>query len=150
MIIDDTYNASPAAVKAALDSLYAIDTPQRIAILGMMNELGNLSPETHKKIGEYCDPKHLNLVVTIGKDANDFLAPAAEKRGCRVYKASDAKDAGEFVKKEMVQGATILAKGSQNGVFAEEAVKILLDDPSDRSKLVRQSEVWLKKKMLRD
>jgi hypothetical protein len=39
-----------------------------------------------------------------------------------------------------------LAKGSQNGVFAEETVKILLADRADEAKLVRQSEYWLKRK----
>ena len=48
-IIDDTYNASPDAVKMALDALYAFETPQRIAILGMMNELGAISEAEHKK-----------------------------------------------------------------------------------------------------
>lgn len=148
LIIDDTYNASPKAMQAALDSLYAIEAPQRIAILGMMNELGKISPEAHKKIGEYCDPKLLDLVVTIGDDANNFLAVAAEKRGCRVYKAKDATDAGEFVKKEIKDKAAILAKGSQNGVFAEEAVKVLLADRSEASKLVRQDKAWIKIKAL--
>jgi UDP-N-acetylmuramoyl-tripeptide--D-alanyl-D-alanine ligase len=41
-----------------------------------------------------------------------------------------------------------LAKGSQNGVFAEEAVKLLLANPDDADKLVRQSPVWLKKKQV--
>ena len=146
VIIDDTYNASPDAVKIALDSLYAQSTTQRIAILGMMNELGDISEIEHEKIGRYCNPKLLNLVVTVGKDANLFLAPKARENGCAVYEAKNSADAGLFVKDKIKEGAVILAKGSQNGVFTEEALKPLLADKSDFSKLVRQDKYWMNKK----
>lgn len=145
-IIDDTYNASPDAVTMALETLRKYEASQKIAILGMMNELGKISESEHKKIGELCDPKFLNLVVTIGKDANLFLAPAAKKNGCEVYEAKNSVDAGHFVKSKIKKGAVILAKGSQNGVFAEEAVKIFVADKSDFSKLVRQDAEWMRKK----
>ena len=147
-IIDDTYNASPDAVKMALDALYAFETPQRIAILGMMNELGAISEAEHKKIGAYCNPKFLDLVVTVGKDANLFLAPMARQNGCQVYEAKNAIDAGNFVAEKVKEGAVILAKGSQNGVFTEESLKPLLADKSDFSKLVRQDKYWMNKKRL--
>lgn len=147
-IIDDTYNASPDAVKMALDALYAYPSTQRVAILGMMNELGVTSEDEHKKIGKYCNPKFLDLVVTIGKDANLFLASMARKAGCQVYESKNSTDAGEFVVGKLKEGAVILAKGSQNGVFAEEALKPLLKDKSDFSKLVRQDKSWMDKKRL--
>lgn len=146
VIIDDTYNASPDAMKIALDALYNHPGKQKIAILGMMNELGSISEAEHRKVGKYCNPKILNLVVTIGKDANKFLASAAKENGCLVYKAKDSADAGKFVVGKIKDGAVILAKGSQNGVFAEEALKPILKEKSDISKLVRQDKEWLKKK----
>ncbi|HSX05468.1 MAG TPA: Mur ligase family protein, partial [Candidatus Saccharimonadales bacterium] len=83
-LIDDTYNASPIAVKAALDVVYAARVPQRIAILGSMNELGDYSPEAHREVGAYCNPKKLDLVVTVGDDAKKWLAPVARAAGCEV------------------------------------------------------------------
>lgn len=148
IIIDDTYNASPDAVKMALDALYAYPSTQKIAILGMMNELGAISEEEHRKVGRYCNPKFLDLVVAVGKDANLFLAPMARESGCQVYEAKNSVDAGEFVKNKIKEGAVILAKGSQNGVFAEEALKPLLKDKSDFSKLVRQDKSWMDKKKI--
>lgn len=145
-IIDDTYNSSPEAVKLALDYLYGIKTPQKIAILGNMNELGSYSETAHTEIGRLCDPKQLDLVVTIGPDANKFLAPAAEAKGCKVQTFDSPYQAGDYVKPHIQKGAVILAKGSQNGVFAEEAIKQLLANPADFSKLVRQSDGWLKVK----
>lgn len=144
LIIDDTYNASPEAVTAALDTLYEAAAKQKIAILGQMNELGDISEELHTQVGEHCDPKELKLVVTIGDDANEFLAAAAEKRGCKVMRCPSPYHAADVVRPLIKQGTLILVKGSQNKVFAEESVKELLDDPKDVLKLVRQSRDWLK------
>jgi UDP-N-acetylmuramoyl-tripeptide--D-alanyl-D-alanine ligase len=146
LILDDTYNASPEATKAALDTLYRIKSHQKIAILGNMNELGGYSQREHEKIGEYCDPHELSLVVTIGPDANKYLAPAAEEKGCTVKTFNDPYAAGKFVKEQIESGAVILAKGSQNRVFAEEAIKEFLAESKDASKLVRQSKYWLSRK----
>jgi len=143
IIIDDTYNASPVAVKAALDVLYGTTAPQRIAILGSMNELGGYSRQAHEEVGEYCDPKKLDLVITIGKDAEKHLAPAAKKRGCTVESVMSPYEAGERARNALKSSAVVLAKGSQNGVFAEEALKSLLSDPNDEGRLVRQSKYWL-------
>jgi len=142
-IIDDTYNSSPIATKAALDVLYAGEAPQRIAILGSMNELGDYSPEAHREVGEHCDPSKLDLVITIGLDAEKYLAPVAKARGCKVKAYVDPYKAGSYAKKQLVEGAVVLAKGSQNRVFAEEALKTLLADKKDEAKLVRQSKYWM-------
>ena len=143
IIIDDTYNASPAPVIAGLDVLAQTPATRRIAILGSMNELGNYSQQAHEEVGAHCSPKYLNLVVTIGEDAKKYLAPRAASNGCQVESFSSPYDAGEYLKKELTSGTAVLAEGSQNGVFAEEAIKLLLKDPADGAKLVRQSAYWL-------
>jgi len=142
-IIDDTYNAAPIAVNAALDVLYNMDATQRIAILGSMNELGAYTPEAHREVGDHCDPSKLDMVVTIGLDAEKYLAPRAKKRGCKVHSFASPYAAGEFVKQKLRKNAVVLGKGSQNRVFAEEALKQLLANSADSSDMVRQSEYWL-------
>ncbi|MBN2094365.1 MAG: hypothetical protein JW740_03315 [Candidatus Zambryskibacteria bacterium] len=146
IIIDDSYNSSPQALKMALDAIYAFETSQRIAILGMMNELGEMSESEHRKVGEYCKPELLDWVITIGRDANAFLALAARSQGCQVYESRDALDAGNFAKEKIREKAVVLVKGSQNGVFTEEAIKPLLANRADISKLVRQDKKWMDKK----
>jgi UDP-N-acetylmuramoyl-tripeptide--D-alanyl-D-alanine ligase len=141
-LIDDTYNSSPLAVIAALQTLYLFPTEQRIAILGSMNELGAYAAQAHQQVGSACDPSLLEWVVTIGADAEQYLAPAAAARGCRVRSFASPYDAGAFVHSVLQPGAVILAKGSQNGVFAEEALKVLLHTPGDEENLVRQSSFW--------
>lgn len=144
VIIDDTYNASPTSAKAALEVLYGAKAPQRIAILGSMNELGDHSPDAHREVGEYCDPGKLDLVITIGADAQRYLAPAAKEKGCVVHMFDSPYDAGDFARRQLSPGAVVLAKGSQNRVFAEEAVKPLLKSTADQQKLVRQSPYWMR------
>jgi UDP-N-acetylmuramoyl-tripeptide--D-alanyl-D-alanine ligase len=146
IIVDDTYNSSPIAVEAALKTIYGINANQRIAVLGMMNELGDYSKEAHERVGNFCNPQKLELVVTIGKDANQYLARCAEEKGCKVIKTDSPYEAARIVKENLKERAIILVKGSQNGVFSEETVKVLLANKKDVKNLVRQNDFWLKKK----
>ncbi len=146
IIIDETYNASPEAVKLALDTLYLIKAPSRIAVLGNMNELGDYSKKAHEEVGNYCDPTKVDLVITIGNDANAYLAPAASDQGCKVISCSTPEEVGERVKDSLQSQTALLFKGSQNGVFLEEAIKIILENPRDNHLLVRQSKYWLGQK----
>lgn len=146
VLIDDTYNSSPAALEAAIQTLYALSAPSKIAIIGSMNELGESSAFEHQKIGEMLDGISLSWVITVGEQANRFLAPAARLRGCQVYEAKNAIDAGTFAHKIMERGSLVLLKGSQGEVYLEEATKILLLNKEDENLLVRQDEKWKKTK----
>lgn len=141
-IIDDSYNSSPLAASSALQTLYSLQVPQRIAILGSMNELGATSATEHNNLGLLCDPTMLAWVITVGDEAEKYLAPAAKKRGCQVKSFKSSIEAGGFVHSVLERGAAVLVKGSQGDIYAEEAVKVLCmmgDDPE----LVRQSPQWL-------
>jgi UDP-N-acetylmuramoyl-tripeptide--D-alanyl-D-alanine ligase len=142
-IIDDTYNSSPAAAVSAIQTFFSMESPQRIAIMGSMNELGESSPAEHEKIGKMFRPDIVEWVITIGEDAGKYLAPAAHAQGCQVKSFANAVQAGAFAHSVLEKGALVLAKGSQGGVYCEEAVKILLLDQSDIQKLVRQSPAWM-------
>jgi UDP-N-acetylmuramoyl-tripeptide--D-alanyl-D-alanine ligase len=146
IIIDDTYNASPEATILALETLYSYPAKQRIALLGNMNELGDYSEKMHRDIGRACEPGKLDAVVTLGPEANEFLADQAEKAGCKVIRTKTPYEAAEKIEEIIKADSVLLAKGSQNGVFAEEAVKMLLQNPADSKFLVRQNRTWLEKK----
>ncbi|MGH9857031.1 MAG: glutamate ligase domain-containing protein, partial [Acidobacteriota bacterium] len=142
-IIDDTYNASPQAVKAALQTLYGLPkSGRKIAVLGSMNELGATSQRAHQQIGRDCDRGHLDQVITIGREAAQYLAPAATAAGCQVESFLSPYAAGRYLARRLQKGDIVLAKGSQNGVFAEEAVAQLLASSQDKVKLVRQGGNW--------
>lgn len=143
LIIDDSYNSSPLAAMAALQTLYRLPHEHRIVILGSMNELGGYSKQAHEEVGSACDPNLLDWVVTIGDEAEKYLAPAASGRGCQVRSFKSPYDAGTFVHSVLGPKTAILVKGSQNGVFAEEAIKMLLHSPEEELKLVRQTPNWI-------
>lgn len=146
IIIDDSYNSSPLAAASAIRALYQMNVPQRILVLGSMNELGDLSETEHVAIGRLCDPIELAHVVTVGEDAEKYLAPAARIAGCHVATFKSALDAGAYVHKYLEQGAAVLFKGSEGSIYLEEAIKIVLHSTDDEEKLVRQSAAWLEKK----
>ncbi len=146
LIIDDTYNSSPLAAMAALQALYSFAARPRIAILGSMNDLVDLSKATHEELGHACDPTMLDWVITVGDEAEKYLAPAARAKGCQVKSFKNAIDAGAFAHSVLRPNAVVLVKGSQNGIFTEEAVKILLHSTEDEKKLVRQSPAWMAQK----
>lgn len=145
-IIDDSYNASPLAVKSALTTLYQLPAKTKIAVLGDMNELGEIAADEHAAVGALCDPKQLDHVITVGRLAEQFLAPVARQNGCTVTSFAKATDAAKLLARLANKDTTFLFKGSQGGIYLEEAIKPLLKNPADRQKLVRQSDAWLEKK----
>ena len=147
-LIDDSYNSSPDAAKAALDTLKNF-SGTKIAILGSMNELGEHADSGHQEVGEAA-AKSVDLLVTVGKLAGDILAPTAQRAGLDSDKVKVFRtpyEAGHYVKNIIKKGDVVLVKGSQAGVFTEEASRILLDPKKNPAEcLVRQSKVWKKRK----
>lgn len=146
IVIDDTYNSSPLAASTALKTLYSLSVPQRIAVLGSMNELGTMSAVEHDALGRLCDPNELAWVITVGDEAEKYLAPAARARGCQVRSFKSAIAAGGFARQVMEEGAAILFKGSEKDIYLEEGVKIVLHSTDDEAHLVRQSTSWIERK----
>jgi UDP-N-acetylmuramoyl-tripeptide--D-alanyl-D-alanine ligase len=150
LIIDDSYNAvTPQAVIAAIDTLVDIKGKRKIAILGTMNELGSYTEDGHNQVGVAVGEAKLDLLITIGESAKKYLAKSAVSAGMnkdKIKSFMSPYEAGEFVAKLLKSKDVVLVKGSQNGVFAEEAAALLLKLDSDRSKLVRQSASWQAKK----
>ncbi|MFZ1300976.1 MAG: UDP-N-acetylmuramoyl-tripeptide--D-alanyl-D-alanine ligase [Candidatus Microsaccharimonas sp.] len=146
ILIDDTYNSSPLAVESALRALYQLKVPQKIAVLGSMNELGESSPAEHEALAQWCDPLQLTHLITVGEDAEKYLAPAARIHGCHTVSFKSPLEAGAYVHKYLEKGAAVLFKGSQGGIFLEEAIKVVLHSTDDEQKLVRQSPEWMAKK----
>src|SRR3989344_4152371 len=80
IILDDTYNASPAAVTEALKTLKEITTTgKKIVVLGEMLELGEKTIDAHQQIGREA-ALVADLIITVGVRAK-FIAEAAEQKG---------------------------------------------------------------------
>lgn len=146
ILIDDTYRSSPLSAASALQTLYTLQVPQRVAVFGSMNNLGPDSQKEHEALGRLCDPNMLSWVVVIGDEAARYLAPIAKAQGCQVMVSANALEAGAFAHKVLEANAAILFNGSGADVYCEEALKIVLHSANDETLLVRQSPVWLAKK----
>ena len=145
-LIDDSYSSSPQTALSALQALYALEAPQRIAVLGNMNGLRIMSEQAHADLGSQCRGDMLDWVVTVGDKANAHLAPAARQQGCQVKECVDAIEAGGFVREKLAESGIALFKGSSGGVWLEEAIKINLSSTGDESRLARQEPYWLERK----
>ncbi len=145
-LIDDSYSSTPLTAFSALQTLYNLESPQRIAVFGNMNGLRGMFEQAHAELGDACVPDRLDWVVTVGEKANKYLAPAARRRGCQVKECRDAIEAGGFIRLKLQDDAIALFKGSSGGVWLEEAIKVNLHSTSDEAHLVRQEPSWLERK----
>lgn len=144
LIIDDSYNANPASTKVALDSLKKFPSSRKIALLGNMNELGEQEAKGHQEVAEYLQGR-ADILVTVGELAQNYIGQP-NKNQLPVYSFGTSEEAGDFLKKFINQGDVILAKGSQNGVWMERAIKKIMAEPERASELLcRQGEMWSKK-----
>jgi UDP-N-acetylmuramyl pentapeptide synthase len=147
IIVDDTYNSSPAAALAALETLRSIGHAKRkIAVLGDMLELGKFSAEAHRAVGEKA-AECASMLFTIGLRAQG-IAEAALASGMlatkvRTLRQDETSEAGEHLSKELKAGDVILVKGSQS-MRMERIVRALMAHPEDAPRvLVRQETEWL-------
>lgn len=150
LIIDDTYNSSPAAAKAALETLKSIPVPagaERYAVLGDMLELGAETETTHREIGFKVAELGIDYLITVG-EASKITAAAAREAGLEEHRVAcfaDSSAAGKFLQEKLGQGDVVLVKGSQ-GARMEKIVKEVMAEPLQaKDLLVRQEESWFKK-----
>jgi UDP-N-acetylmuramoyl-tripeptide--D-alanyl-D-alanine ligase len=111
--IDDSYNANPDSMKAALRTLMELDADgKRIAVLGRMLELGVESERGHREVGEAAATLGIDHLISIG---NDTIALAAEQAGLENSAiAQDATDAAEMLNEIAEPGDLVLIKGSRS------------------------------------
>ncbi len=83
-ILNDVYNANPDSMKAALDVLAKAEG-RRVCILGDMLELGEYSPKMHYEIGEYAANLGIELVISMGKLAENIYKGAEDKNENNYY-----------------------------------------------------------------
>ena len=141
ILIDDSYNASPAAAEEILRSLDLVKgTGRRITILGDMLELGRYSMEEHARIGALA-AKHADVVIGVGTRSR-AIADAAQ--GTEALHFDDSLQAAEALPATIGKGDIVLVKGSQ-GVRMERVTKALLGNEADLERLVRQDPEWLRR-----
>ncbi len=144
LIVDDSYNASPASTIAALDALAELKpTGRRIAVLGDMAELGSATESGHAAVGERASTA-CDFAVFVGPKMK-FASEAAERVGLidqRQTHVNDASQVEAVLQTVMRAGDVLLVKGSQV-MRMERVVKALMAEPERADELlVRQTGLW--------
>jgi UDP-N-acetylmuramoyl-tripeptide--D-alanyl-D-alanine ligase len=112
-VLDDTYNANPSSMDAALRALARTPTEgRRIAVLGDMRELGAHSDDAHAAIGVRAGELHVDILVGVGAGGR-AIATAAAATVPDVRTAPDAATALEIVRQMTEAGDTVLVKASR-------------------------------------
>jgi len=104
-LIDDSYNANPDSVRAAIDVLAACEAPA-VLVLGDMGEVGAYGPEFHREIGAYARARGVAALLALGEASRE--AVAAFGAGARHFSAPE-----ELAAAAARAGRTVLVKGSR-------------------------------------
>jgi alanine racemase len=143
LLLDDTYNAAPRSVLAGLATLAGLPGGMRIAVLGDMAELGELSEDLHRKVGREAAAV-VDLLVIQGNSAA-WAADAARKAGMeadQVIVTFTAEEAAAEVVSRLGPDVVVLIKGSATARM-ERVVELLLAEGCDPTELlVRQDRAW--------
>lgn len=120
VFVNDAYNANPASMKEAVDTLVTLTGGRKIAVLGGMLELGDWAEKEHEKIGTYLADKKVDVLIAMGDEAR-FMAKTAKAAGMNeVYTVMTHAEAAAVLRRIMRQGDTVLLKGSRG--FAMEKI----------------------------
>lgn len=114
LYLDDTYNANPDSMEAALHTLRQISSQgRRIAVLGKMGELGDYAAEGYQRTGVAAG-RHADILITVGKEAS-AIAESARKSGLsRIHEVEETAAAARMLEQLARPGDIVLVKGSRS------------------------------------
>lgn len=123
LYIDDTYNASPVSMKAAVDILSCLNRPgRRIAVLADMKELGKEEERFHREVGEYVGESRTDLLLTYGGLAEAIRAGALKARpGLLTVHFQNREELEQYLLTHLREGDAVLLKGSNSMKLGEVA-----------------------------
>lgn len=114
LFLDDTYNANPDSMVAALETLVQMEIPgKRYAVLGRMGELGKESEAGHRRVGEAVATLGVDGLIVIGETAA-LIADGARRAGLEnVFETANSESATDRLRLLVKAGDAILVKGSR-------------------------------------
>ncbi|MES2190556.1 MAG: UDP-N-acetylmuramoyl-tripeptide--D-alanyl-D-alanine ligase [Pseudomonadota bacterium] len=106
-LVDDTYNANPDSMRAAIDVLAELPRP-RLLVMGDMGEVGNQGPEFHQEAGRYARERGIDKLFALGEQS--ALASSSFGPGCHF---PDIDSLNQAVLAELAGLGSVLVKGSR-------------------------------------
>ena len=117
-VLDDCYNANPQSVTAALEILAKTDCAQRVAVLGDMGELGELTAQAHYNMGALAVMLGIDLVIAIGTHAAR-IAEGVECSGGQVQHFATKEEALPTIRAQLTPQTAMLIKASHAMRFGQ-------------------------------
>jgi UDP-N-acetylmuramoyl-tripeptide--D-alanyl-D-alanine ligase len=131
-IIDDTYNANPVSVKAAL-SVLAEYAPNTIFVMGDMLELGNDAAQSHQEIGQIAKELGIDHMLGIGAFTRQAIEAFGKTGTHYADKAMLIQALNQLIDSASERPITVLVKGSR-GMRMEEVVHALTETTKETSR----------------
>lgn len=123
-ILDDSYNANPQSMRAAIEVLDGYSGEYKIAVLGDMFELGPLAGVLHAGVGEFLGHSHVDCLIAVGELAKSIYDAALSSRVPECYYC-DNKEAASLMLGDLLRpNTTVLVKASR-GMAMETIVDYL-------------------------
>lgn len=150
MLLDSSYNAAPASMQMMLHftgmiSKELFSDKKLFLVLWEMRELGESTQKHHEALAVWIEEIQPDLILLVGNDTTYTYDLLKKEREVALF--TSARLAGDYLRKYLESNsALVLFKWSQNTVYLEEAVKLVLQNNSDREFLGRQEEWWMKRK----
>lgn len=143
VIIDSSYNnATLAPILDLLSFVKEIGNQRRrIGVIGDMRELGSMSKALHEIVAKRV-LETLDEVILIGPLSQQYIVPILKKNDFTYYSFQNFTSAKTTILETIKPKDIVLVKGSQNTLFLERVVELLLNNPKDSSKLCRRGEHW--------
>ncbi|ADZ21179.1 UDP-N-acetylmuramoyl-tripeptide--D-alanyl-D-alanine ligase [Clostridium acetobutylicum] len=122
VIVDDSYNASPDSMIAAIDVTKNLKGNRRIAVLGTMRELGEKSYESHKEVGAYAKENNIDELLVVGEFSKAYLDGYKDKENFSEFETNE--ELLKFVKTDIRKGDIFLIKASRLMKFENIVTKL--------------------------
>ena len=139
-IIDDTYNANPMSMEASLKML-ANMRGRKVAVLGDMLELGDMSKDAHRRIGRLVQDMGVSMLFVIGSFSGDIAygAKDAGMAGDRIQMAKDKNEIITILTDTLKEGDNVLIKGSRVMAMEEIVQKLISNVKAQSSNEIQSS-----------
>jgi UDP-N-acetylmuramoyl-tripeptide--D-alanyl-D-alanine ligase len=127
LVVDDSYNSNPQAMRAAIELLRSAPAGgRRLLVAGDMLELGERTAEEHRLLGMLAAEAGLDLLLGVGPEMQEAVT-AARAAGLASEHLADAAAAGEWLASQLRDGDVVLVKGSR-GIALDRTVARLADE----------------------
>ncbi len=115
LIVDDTYNANPDSMRAALKTVAQMPCAgRRFAVLGKMGELGAFSDEGHALVGRAAESLCFDYVIAVGPEAARITAAITPQSGVCAIHCATAEAAADLLREQVCAKDIVLFKGSRS------------------------------------